>query len=173
MQFLGEKTVQRIRRSPLYISMVIVFVAGCVIARLHSSNMLIGIKLLNNVSYSMSPRIHQGDLTIIRKYPSYKVGDIIAYLYNFNNKEIVISHRVIGIGGNTYITQGDANVIPDEPVIPRLILGKVIAIIPFLGSFFFFLSTTIGLTVAIFIPAVTVVAIELAQIYWELSDKNA
>lgn len=172
MQLLRKKTIQRIRRSPLYIAIVIMFIAGCVIVRLHSSNMLMGIKLLDNISYSMTPRIHQGDLTIIRKYPSYKVGDIIAYLYNFNNKELVISHRVIGIGGNVYITQGDANAIPDEPVIPRLILGKVIAIIPLLGSVFFLLSTTIGLMIAVFIPAVTIISIELAEIYWELSDNN-
>jgi len=133
------------------------------------------IKAYNNSSSSMAPTIKKGDLSIvkIRNNYNYKSGDIIVFFArNDDGKSSIITHRIIKLGGNVYITKGDNNPNGQEIVIPRLIIGKVLLIIPYLGSYFSFLKTVFG-TIFIFgLFASIIIATELENIHFILNSEN-
>lgn len=56
---------------------------------------------------SMLPHFHAGDLVIVRKEPSYHVGEVAAY----HNRElkVIVLHRIIAIDGKHYVFKGDNN----------------------------------------------------------------
>jgi signal peptidase I len=56
---------------------------------------------------SMLPHFHAGDLVILRKEPSYHVGEVAA----FHNGElgVVVMHRIVAIHGDHYVFKGDNN----------------------------------------------------------------
>jgi signal peptidase I len=68
-------------------------------------------KVVGVVGDSMSPTIEMGDLILITRPEVVEVGDIGV----FQVDQRAVTHRIIGItadGG--YLTQGDANPIPDD-----------------------------------------------------------
>ncbi|MEM3873691.1 MAG: signal peptidase I [Candidatus Bathyarchaeia archaeon] len=88
-------------------------------------------------SGSMQPTLNPGDIAIVAATPAkaIRVGDIIQYRIAQNQEPII--HRVIEkyeSGGTTwFVTQGDANNAPDDPINERQVAGKVIFTIPKLG----------------------------------------
>lgn len=61
---------------------------------------------------SMEPVMKKGDLVILKKKDSYKVGDIAAY----RSKDVrqVVLHRIVGRDGERLIMQGDNTDAPDR-----------------------------------------------------------
>ncbi|MCL6578390.1 MAG: signal peptidase I [Candidatus Bathyarchaeota archaeon] len=100
-----------------------------------SSSGLLGFTPSIIASGSMTPAMNPGDIAIIINAPpaTIKIGDIIQY----RTTDAPTIHRVIDkyeSGGTLwFITQGDANNAPDNPVNARNIMGKVVFIIPQLG----------------------------------------
>ena len=100
-----------------------------------SSTGLLGFTPTIIASGSMQPSLNPGDITIIINAPAatIKIGDIIQY----QTADAPVIHRVIDTytQGNTlwFVTQGDANNAPDDPVNERNIMGKVVFTIPQLG----------------------------------------
>lgn len=88
-------------------------------------------------SGSMQPTLNPGDIAVVAATPAkaIQVGDIIQYRTAQNQETII--HRVIykyEAGSVTwFITQGDANKAPDNPISERQVAGKVIFTIPKLG----------------------------------------
>ncbi len=70
---------------------------------------------------SMQPRLHTGDLAVVRSRSSYHVGEIVAY----DNKMLhtIVLHRIIGRAGGRYIFKGDNNNFVDfeHPAASQLI----------------------------------------------------
>ncbi len=56
---------------------------------------------------SMLPLFHAGDLVVIRREPSYYVGEVAA----FDNRQlhVVVLHRIVAIRGDRYVFKGDNN----------------------------------------------------------------
>ena len=100
-----------------------------------SSTGLLGFTPTIIASGSMQPTLNPGDIAIVLSTPpqAIKIGDIIQY----QTAEAPTIHRVIDKytqGGTTwFITQGDANNAPDNPVNERNVRGKVVLTIPKLG----------------------------------------
>lgn len=67
--------------------------------------------------HSMDPTFHIGDLAVVRRQSSYRIGDPVAYRIpkgEFGAGALVI-HRLVGGNGTTgYVTKGDNKTVNDE-----------------------------------------------------------
>ncbi len=116
----------------------------------------------------MNPTINTGSLLVVKKSYEYDVGNIISYYAKINGKEEIVTHRIFRIGGNIYLTKGDANqAIDEQKVIPRLIIGKVILIIPYLGYPIGFAKTPVGTWLLIIFPAILIIFTEILVIVFQ------
>ena len=71
---------------------------------------------------SMSGTIEVDDIIFVKITKDVKVDDIIS----FKNKDgDIITHRLINLNGDKYITKGDVNNIAAEPIEKSQIIGKV------------------------------------------------
>lgn len=74
----------------------------------------------------MVPTFEKGDIIIIKKQKEYNVGDIITYETEEQGTKYLVTHRIIEINENGYITKGDANNTKDEETIyENVIRGKL------------------------------------------------
>lgn len=86
----------------------------------------------------------RGDLLIVRRasQSEISVGDVIIYKKSY--QEIPIVHRVVEIVKKNnrvwYVTKGDANSTPDNPVAFEEIVGKAIFMIPKIGYPFLWIA---------------------------------
>lgn len=86
------------------------------------------------VGESMEPTISQGDLAIARGRASYAVGDIVTYYSPYGP---IVIHRIVGIDGDNFVTQGDNRDSVDPWVVPPdVILGRSFVAIPYVGTLF-------------------------------------
>lgn len=151
--------------SLLYKIFIITYLSFVFIIVLFSAPLFRNLHSFTNISNSMNPAINTGCISIVQKDDSYQIGDIIAYRIKDNDPEI-ITHRIMGIGGNVYTTKGDANQVYDrEIVLPRLVIGKVILIIPYLGSLITFTKSPTGTLILIILPASYIILVELIKIF--------
>lgn len=103
---------------------------------------LTGGMALTVMTGSMAPSLPPGHILIYHPVnaDTLKVGDVIAYQPDNNiTGGVPITHRVIEVrnaGGHAteVIVQGDANPVPDKPVRPEQIIGKMDYYIPFAGT---------------------------------------
>lgn len=120
----------------------------------------------------MNPIINTGSVVMVRNLSTYIPGDIISYYAEIDGKEEIVTHRILRDGGNVYVTKGDANITFDREVVrPRLIIGKVMLIIPYIGYYIGFAKGPIGVWLLILLPAVLIITIEFYKIYIELNKK--
>jgi len=105
------------------------------ITAIWSSTGLLGFTPTIIASESMTPTLNTGDIAFIISAPpsTMKVGDIIQY----RAASGPITHRVIDAytSGNVlwFVTKGDANDAPDDPVDGSQVIGKLVFTIPQLG----------------------------------------
>ncbi len=136
---------------------------ACVLIMILAANLyFIGARLIGGESHpklfgysnaivtsgSMSPAFEAGDLLIYREQESYCVNDIVI----FTQGSSLVTHRIVGEDAGGFITQGDANNTPDSDLLePQRIQGKMVLIVPRLGSFLLFLREPIGTICLIFL----------------------
>jgi signal peptidase I len=70
---------------------------------------------------SMQPRLHTGDLALVRPAAQYRVGDVVAYRSDVLRS--VVLHRIIARDGDRYVFKGDNNNFtdPERPLRAELI----------------------------------------------------
>jgi len=91
-----------------------------------------GILVVN--SGSMNPELSIGEVIVIKEKDLYKIGDIITMSVN---NEYLVTHRIVDINDNKYITKGDNNNCIDEKIIHNEeIEGKVIFHSKLLGKIY-------------------------------------
>lgn len=88
-----------------------------------------GYSVFEVVSNSMAPTIEKKDVIVVKIGDEIKEGDIITY----KSADSFVTHRVIEINGDSFITRGDANNSKDVPVSKEDVLGTVSTTIPRLG----------------------------------------
>lgn len=115
------------------------------------------------LSGSMEPTLSTGDLLIIAKQDSYQVDDVVV----FQTNRMAVVHRIVELYEKTVqgedgeeiqqmaITQGDANITPDDPIQVSQIKGTVVFRLPIVGYLINMIKTPIGtiliLALAIFL----------------------
>lgn len=97
------------------------------------------------LSGSMEPQLSVNDLIIVKPEDSYVVGDIVVY----QDKSILIVHRIVDIDENTITTKGDANYSSDKPIDISAIKGEVIYTIPYIGIIVNYLKSPVGIVITI------------------------
>ena len=97
-------------------------------------------------SGSMETAVSINDLLIIQGGDSFEEGDIVTYV---SARGSLVTHRVKEITDNGYITQGDANNIPDGEISAQIILGKVVFILQGAGNIQNFFPIIIVLLIGI------------------------
>ncbi|MEM0095693.1 MAG: signal peptidase I [Candidatus Bathyarchaeia archaeon] len=118
---------------------------------------------------SMEPAIPVGSIVVIKPVnpETLKIGDIICFKIG-SESTTTVTHRIINITANGFITKGDANEDPDWWVVKKEnVVGKVIAIIPLIGYLGYFVRTPLGFTLLIIIPASLIIIMEIRNIIKE------
>ena len=82
-------------------------------------------------SGSMSGTVDINDMVIVKITDDYQVGDIVTYQAD----GYFVTHRIISINKNQIITKGDSNNTEDNPIEKSKIIGKVVAVFPFMAIF--------------------------------------
>ena len=103
------------------------------------------------VSGSMEPNIHVNDVLVYQKHrqADYHPGDVILYIRGEGTEdEMLISHRIVSIDGDTLVTKGDANMASDAPIQFSQVVGRVAIRIPYIGRTVRFVRTVPGLIIA-------------------------
>jgi signal peptidase len=123
---------------------------------------------------SMEPAIPVGSVVVIKPADpeTLKVGDIICFKTEAEYPKTV-THRIIGITSQGFITKGDANEDPDQWIVKKEdVIGKVIAVIPLLGYLGYFVKTPIGFIILIIIPATLIIILEIREIIKETTKRK-
>ncbi len=104
---------------------------------------------LSVVSGSMSGAIETGDVIVIEKLgdeDKLSVGDIVT----FRSGSSLVTHRIVQLEGDRYITKGDANNTEDAASVSRdYIVGRLVSVIPRLGTFIMTLQSPLGMSIVL------------------------
>lgn len=113
----------------------LVLVAGSVYPKLR------GWEPLTVLTQSMEPLLHPGDVVVVEPVSGkdVAVGDVVTYRAADSS---LITHRVVEVQRSTYagredtiIVQGDANNVPDEPLVASQVVGRMLYRMPGYGVF--------------------------------------
>lgn len=158
--------------SKKYYLFVISYIIIIGISNIISSGFL-GIRWYALYSTSMEPSITEGSLILVKKTTTgYYVGDVVAYWSKYNGQEVIVAHRIVDYGGNVYVTRGDSNQTNDiQVILPRLIIGKMIVNIPYLGYLYSLFHYKISTYFIIFVPAAVIIAIEIKKLLETIKEK--
>lgn len=121
---------------------------------------------------SMEPALPVGSVVVIKPVDpeTLKEGDIICFKLS---EPTTITHRIINITNEGFITKGDANEDPDQWIVKKeSVIGKAIVTIPFIGYIGYFVRTPIGFILLIVIPASLIIIIEIRNIAKELRKQK-
>lgn len=94
------------------------------------------------VTGSMEPTIKSGEMIIIKELDEYNIDDIITYR---EDKNFLVTHRIVNKYENKYETKGDNNNLKDEAIDKNQVEGKVIYHSVILGFFILYLLKPITL----------------------------
>ncbi|MCK5659968.1 MAG: signal peptidase I [Methanosarcinales archaeon] len=113
--------------------------------------------------HSMEPLITDSDVVFIKPVTDpLTTGDIITFR---TSDKIKVTHRIVGITNDGYITKGDNNPKNDDALVPKnIIIGKLWFKIPYIGGIFDFASTQSGYILLTLIPAILLITIETRKI---------
>ena len=110
------------------------------------------------LSGSMEPAFSAGDMIIVHPEERYEPGDIIT----FHSEGELVTHRIVGASPNGFTVKGDANNVKDEELVHGdEIVGKMVLVLPCVGSIVLFFKSIRG----IFLLAAVVMAVMVWQIY--------
>lgn len=167
--------MQLVRR--IIISLGAALFVACCAAVLLTSTSTHDWQLLSVPTASMQPNIPSGSLVLVHRVSEpLKVGDVITYT-NPTTMKGTITHRIVRIdrlqsGPPMYVTKGDANKTADPlPAIDGLVQGKVVQHVPYVGTWFMWAKTWVGIVLLVYLPAMILLFAEMRKLvaYWRLT----
>lgn len=128
------------------------------------------VQYVSVLSDSMSPALNVGDVVVVAPTGQIREGDIVSFMRG----RTLITHRVIGIDGETLTTKGDANEDSDMGTIDRSqVMGGVLFAIPLMGTLASFVKTLYGFIIFVVVPGLLIIGYELRAIYNRKKTKAA
>lgn len=141
-----------------------------------------GHKVLSVLSGSMEPKIHTGDVIIVKPLadPAAEIrdGDIITFRTR-EKADMLITHRVTGtikVNGKPagYTTKGDNNETMDREVVaPDQIIGRYEWRVPYFGYISSFVRKPIGIILFVILPGLIIIGLEFRKMWQTLSQEEA
>jgi signal peptidase len=114
---------------------------------------------------SMNPEITQDDILIVIPAQTLKVGDVITYSHEIDEKSYLFTHRIIEMDGNIIKTKGDSLSAPDTYIVSQNdVKGKLAGKIPYVGALPHFARTASGYIFFILMPALLLVIMEIKKL---------
>ena len=121
------------------------------------TSLLFGIRTFTVLTGSMKPTIQVDSLLFTIPEKEYKVSDIIT----FKRNDVNITHRIVGIQNNQYVTKGDANQSADPILVSKeLIVGKTFFTLPYVGKVTSITKTVPGFILLIALPTLAFIWFE-------------
>jgi signal peptidase I len=163
---------------PLAVIIVYLGLVGVFTIAFYTENYT-GMRLTSITTGSMAPEIEPGSAIFSQKQRTYKVGDIITYRdanpTTGNLLPSTTTHRIVSLRetsrGPAYITQGDANIVPDAVIVSQeQVLGKVTYRVRFLGYFLSYMRTLPGFLALVVFPAGILIFNEINYIRKQLKE---
>ena len=130
------------------------------------TSLILGIRSFDVLTGSMEPAVHVGSMIFTAPQFSYKSGDIIT----FKRGDITITHRIVGMEKNQYLTKGDANKSEDpQHVLTSDVIGRNVLTIPYFGKLTSFIKTIPGFFFLVVLPTLLFIGFEARTIKeeWE------
>ncbi len=125
------------------------------------------VKFMTVTGCSMEPTITESDIVVVNTVNTQpNVGDIVSYRHIFGeNQRYIVTHRVVEVVNEGYITQGDAYSRPDGyTVAPEDVVGVLLFKIPYVGVLVHFAATIGGLLTLVILPAAILIFQEICEI---------
>jgi signal peptidase len=163
---MHRTTVYRSRRHDklslaAFLILITASLAGLMLWRVQS------IQVMSVESASMSPTIRRGDAVVLQTVSNadLKPGDVVSYRSPADQR-VIITHRIMSVekNWNLVITKGDNVDKTDKPVPMSDIIGRVDLRVAYLGFTLSFLRSPAGLAVCVYLPALTIVVLELRRL---------
>ncbi len=158
--------------------------AVCILIALGTAAVWFGVQIPGLQAYdikivqsgSMEPAISTGSVVLIQARDQYAEGDVVTFASS-QTDSIPTTHRIIEQyqerGSTWFVTQGDANEAVDaQPVSEGMIIGRVVASVPFIGYVFDFARQPMGFALLIVLPALLIIYGELEIIWRELRRRR-
>jgi signal peptidase I len=125
---------------------------------------IFGIRSFDVLTGSMEPKIHTGSMVFSKTVLSYQIGDVIT----FKRGDITVTHRIVGIKNNQFVTKGDANKAQDPQLVSKFnVIGRVFITIPNVGKLIGFIKTIPGFIIFIGLPTFIFIGFEAKTIMQE------
>ncbi len=134
-----------------------------------------GWKALSVQTGSMRPHIPPGSLVLVHRVPGsqLRIGDVITYNSMVSPGE-QITHRIVGfkqVGPvREVVVKGDANPLPDPPLLASQVVGKVAGSAPYIGRVIDFVHSPLGLALLVYVPALAVIFYEIKHLVDGLTE---
>jgi signal peptidase I len=130
-------------------AILLVFIAGMLFFKFVPSYGFYVVK-----SGSMEPSIKPGDIVFTHQAAEVHTGDVIT----FENKDEIVTHRIISINGSLITTQGDANKVADAtPITIKDIKGTYLFKVPAIGYIINLTNNRSGWFLIVIIPTIILV----------------
>lgn len=128
-----------------------------------------GNAVLSVQTNSMSGTFSAGDALLVAKVAPFTMrrGDIVSYR-SARNASVVVTHRVVAANGRQIILKGDRLEQNDPPVPIGRVVGRAVAIMPRIGTAIDFLHRPVGVLLALYVPAMAVIGLELRRLRHKL-----
>ena len=165
----------------MFITVVGIYLGFIILQRLSGNKSILGYRLFNVATGSMSGVYEINDVIAVKDYPTkeLKVGDDIAYYGAKSDlKGLLVTHRIIHIeektDGNLIITtKGITNETEDPKIEEHQVLGKVVGIVPIITQINHMIKSQLGFFSLIFCPLVLIIMLEILQVITDIKiEKN-
>jgi signal peptidase I len=121
--------------------------------------------VFNVLSGSMEPAISVGSMVVVMSAAEedIKVGDVVTRRMEGGGD--LLTHRVVSVENHLFTTRGDnPNINEDDRPVPiEAVVGKVVLVVPFLGSLTSYTSTPMGMGLVIIVFVLFVVFVEIVK----------
>lgn len=98
------------------------------------------------VSGSMEPEISISDVVYVKEKAEYVEGDIITFVDADSPSKSLVTHRIVEVKPEGYVTKGDANNAKDEGLVElKNVKGAVIKTIPYFGASLLWVQKPVGM----------------------------